>query len=112
MGALTDEEKNRSFRKSGVHDLVDKELRKMFWSFTLPGKAEGFDEIKFAWKPEPDCENYLKAWKAEMKLTQRGDDLQPGKWFKDNWGEWQGTLQRWRRAQNEFQKQANVAKAK
>merc|ERR1712232_62404 len=68
----------------------------------LPTKEEGFDEIKFVWNKEAESEKYLKAWKTEMKLTQRVDELQPGAWFKDNWSDWQGILQQWRRAQNDF----------
>merc|ERR1712176_95298 len=99
---LTAEEKNLWFRKHSVDDMLKKDLAQSFSGFTLPTKNEGFDEIKFAWQPADACAEYLKAWIAERKLTQRVEDLQPGSWFKDQWVEWTKLLQEWRKKHSDW----------
>ncbi|CAE8633146.1 unnamed protein product [Polarella glacialis] len=95
---LTEEEKKQCFRKTQLLDLAEKELAKSYASFALPAKAEGFDEISFAWSKEADCSKLLKDWVMEKKLTQRAEDLQPGAGFKEQYAIWQKTLSEWRKA--------------
>merc|ERR1712187_386068 len=71
-------------------------------NFTIPSKEEGFDEIRFAWQPLAQCEEHLKAWISEKKLTMKVDDLQPGNWFKDKWGDWQHQLQQWKKRHSQW----------
>merc|ERR1712226_1068065 len=99
---LTEQEKAICFSKADVEDLAQKDLSKFFGSFTLPDKAEGFDEVRFVWQKGPACEEYLKAWIKERKLTQRVEDLVPGDWFKEQVDLWTGVLQEWRNLHNDW----------
>merc|ERR1712190_445485 len=49
---LTDEEKKPNFYPTKVKDLTEVVLQSSYGNFTIPQKAEGFDEIKFAWQKE------------------------------------------------------------
>merc|ERR1712187_212326 len=82
---LSDREKSISFKKADVPDIDSKEFSKIFSTFTIPEKSEGFDEIRYVWQKAPACEEYLKKWIVERKLTERVEDLQPGQWFKEQW---------------------------
>merc|ERR1712187_717955 len=68
-----------------------------------PEKSEGFDEIRYVWQKAPACDEYLKKWIVERKLTERVEDLQPGQWFKDQLAEWTTVLAEWRRCQTDWQ---------
>lgn len=94
---LSEHEKSAWFPKLAKEDLTKKDLCRSFSSFSIPTKEEGFDELKFAWQPAPKATEYLKAWVAEKKLTQRIEDLQPGARFKEQLAEWNKALQDWRR---------------
>jgi len=89
-------------RKLPLPDINERVLSKAYADFSLPSKAEGFDEIAYAWQVEAECAKLLKAWVLEKKLTQRAEDLQPGEWFKGEWTKWQAALQEWRKIQHEF----------
>jgi len=89
------------FRPSETPDLSTKELA-AYANFTLPDKAEGFDDVKFAWSPKAKCEEHLKAWVTYRKRTMTVDDLQPGVWFKEEEAKWLKLLQDWRRKQSDF----------
>ncbi|CAE8633150.1 unnamed protein product [Polarella glacialis] len=99
---LTDEEKKQFYRKSTTKDLGEQVLAKAYASFSVPSKAEGFDDVTFAWQPEAACTSLLQAWVLEKKLTSRAEDLTPGESFKEAWTKWQKTLAEWRRRQTEY----------
>ncbi|CAE8633145.1 unnamed protein product [Polarella glacialis] len=99
---LTEEEKKLSYRKSNMPDLSDSVLASSYASFSVPSKAEGFDDVTFAWQPEAACTSLLQAWVLEKKLTSRAEDLTPGESFKEAWTKWQKTLAEWRRRQTEY----------
>merc|ERR1712151_47786 len=82
---LSDQEKNMWYRKAATPDLNEAALSSSFAGFSLPSAEEGFDSIRFDWKPEGDCTKMLKDWILEKKLTQRVDDLKPGAWFQEQW---------------------------
>jgi len=103
---LTEEEKALWFRKPTVPDLVPKELSKAFPIFSIPTSDEGFDEVRYIWKGEAESAEYLKTWIAERKLTERVEDLQPGRWFSEKHGERQRIFQDWRRKQSDHKKAA------
>merc|ERR1712125_284871 len=100
----TENEKEQWFLKPGKDegDLSFKDLSASFASFTLPTKEEGFDEIRYVWQKDEACAEYLKQWILEQKLTQRVEDLEPGAWFKEQWGEWHKVVQDWKQKQSDF----------
>merc|ERR1711937_1073162 len=67
---LTAEEKKLTFRKLAHPDMTTSNLASAFGSFTLPSKAEGFQEIKFVWSKQPDCEKKLKSWEMTKKAKE------------------------------------------
>eukprot|EP00928_Gymnodinium_smaydae_P094725 TRINITY_DN79_c0_g1_i4.p1 TRINITY_DN79_c0_g1~~TRINITY_DN79_c0_g1_i4.p1 ORF type:complete len:1012 (+),score=290.12 TRINITY_DN79_c0_g1_i4:68-3103(+) len=99
---LTAEEQKASFLKPYIEDLTQKDLSCNFAWFTLPTKEEGFDEIRYEWAQESACQEYLKAWIHERKLTQRFDDLQPGEWFQKQSADWNRLVGSWRRTQGQW----------
>jgi len=99
---LTEEEKSTVFLKTALPDLMERELAISYASFTLPSKAEGFDDITYAWQNEKKCAEHMKAWVMEKKLTNRAEDLTPGPEFKEAYAAWQKKLQEWRKVQQDF----------
>merc|ERR1712113_909362 len=49
---LSAEESAMWYRKHTVPDLTPSALAKSFADFSIPDKAEGFDEIKYVWQEE------------------------------------------------------------
>eukprot|EP00927_Polykrikos_kofoidii_P059626 TRINITY_DN54771_c0_g1_i1.p1 TRINITY_DN54771_c0_g1~~TRINITY_DN54771_c0_g1_i1.p1 ORF type:complete len:1177 (-),score=298.62 TRINITY_DN54771_c0_g1_i1:178-3618(-) len=94
---LTEEEKEVSFIKGDAEDLTKRDLAACFTRFTLPELAEGFDEVRYAWADQEGCDEHLKQWLCDKKLTQRVEDLTPGSWFKTILDEWHDLLHAWRR---------------
>jgi len=116
---LTAEEKNMWHKKQFIAvtpDLSQATLAKFYSSFTLPEKAEGFDDVKYVWQPQSECAKRLKGWIHERKLTQRVDDLEPGEWFRSNLSKWTKTLSDWKQKQQQWKdpakKKALLAKRK
>merc|ERR1712217_132285 len=104
---LTAEEKNCFFNNALTPDMDEKELGRIFGTFSLPDKAEGFDEIKYVWQNQAKSEEYVKAWVKTRKLNQRVEDLRPGSWFNEQWTEWDKLLQNWKHAHNTAKDPAN-----
>merc|ERR1712066_129815 len=111
---LTAEEKKMSFAKRDTKDLTPVVMSASFTKFTLPTKDDGFDDIKYEWSKGAKCDEYLKKWILERKLSMRIEDLQPSTWFNQQWAKWQTALKAWQSKLNEhksaLQKKA-VAKA-
>ncbi|MGB2203154.1 MAG: hypothetical protein ACPH5G_17620, partial [Pseudooceanicola atlanticus] len=42
--------------------------------FSLPTTAEGFNDVQYAWSKGTQCQDYLKKWVAERKLSLRVED--------------------------------------
>ncbi|CAJ1381712.1 unnamed protein product [Effrenium voratum] len=82
---LTDEEKKRWFSKQPVSALTMYVLNTTFQRYSLPDKAEAFEEVRWLWQKEDKAREYLKAWVQDRKLTSRVEDLQPGDWFLTKW---------------------------
>jgi len=91
---LTSEEKKTWFAKAPSEDLTKKDLAKSFPSFSLPEKGEGFHAVKHAWQKAAKAEEYVKAWISERKLTQRVEDLTPGRSFLVQTAEWNQVILR------------------
>merc|ERR1712039_658166 len=108
--ALTAEEKSCFFNNALTPDMDEKELGRIFGTFSLPEKSEGFDEVKFVWQNQAKSEEYLKAWVKTRKLNQRVEDLTPGSWFNEQWTEWDKLLQNWKHTQTTAKDPANKKK--
>merc|ERR1711957_889333 len=80
---LTDEEKQKWFLQKATSDLTERELSLHFAKFSVPSKAEGFDEVVFDWQKEGKVQEYLKTWLKERKKTIRAEDLTPSPWFQE-----------------------------
>jgi hypothetical protein len=97
---LTDDEKQLPFRPAVVPDLTEYVLNTTFTKFSLPEKAEGFDEIRYEFLKEGAmCKKFVRDWISDRKLTTRVEDIKPSEWFltsKKNWDksvlEWQAAL--------------------
>lgn len=105
---LTAEEKKQWFRKQAAPDLVPYVMSTSFTKFSVPTSDEGFDDINFEWYPADACQDYLKQWVRDRKLTTRVEDLQPSDWFMNKLKDWQKILQSWHQKQNQYK--ALVAK--
>jgi len=81
VAELTDEEKAKWFKTTFASDLSSKEMSASFGKFSIPTKAEGFDEIVFDWSDEKASTNFVKDYVQKAKITSRIDDLKPGEWF-------------------------------
>jgi len=99
---LTEEEKNLTHRKLAAKDLSEGSLAKCFGSFSLPEKAEGFDDVRYVWQNEADCVSYFEKWLMNMKRTQRAEGLEPSAWFKDQYAAWNKALNDWKKRQTEW----------
>merc|ERR1712137_516725 len=108
--ALTAEEKSCFFNNALTPDMDEKELGRIFGTFSLPEKSEGFDEVKFVWQNQAKSEEYIKAWVKTRKLNRRVEDLTPGSWFNEQWTEWDKLLQNWKHAHNTAKDPANKKK--
>merc|ERR1712190_617299 len=107
---LTAQEKSCFFNNALTPDMDEKELGRIFGTFTLPDKTEGFDEVKFVWQNQAKSEEYLKAWVKTRKLNQRVEDLKPGTWFNEQWTEWDKLLQNWKQVHASAKEAANKPK--
>merc|ERR1712194_613974 len=47
---LTEEEKNTWFRPTNPPEMQNKHIERNFTKFSVPEKAEGFDEVVFDWQ--------------------------------------------------------------
>eukprot|EP00928_Gymnodinium_smaydae_P051303 TRINITY_DN3482_c0_g2_i1.p1 TRINITY_DN3482_c0_g2~~TRINITY_DN3482_c0_g2_i1.p1 ORF type:complete len:884 (-),score=246.83 TRINITY_DN3482_c0_g2_i1:38-2689(-) len=104
---LDDEEKKVWYRKSEVPDISPDLLASSYSTFTLPGDDEGFDEVRYAWKPAGEAAERLRAWILARKKTQKVESLQPSQWFKDEHAKWQKAVKEWREV---FEKVKKAAK--
>jgi len=86
---LTEEERQLIHLKKPTSDLLPLDLGKCFHRISIPEVKEGFDNIKYEWANEEACKEYLTSWILKRKATQRLEDLQPGKFFREKSTEWQ-----------------------
>eukprot|EP00930_Biecheleria_cincta_P023397 TRINITY_DN16912_c0_g1_i1.p1 TRINITY_DN16912_c0_g1~~TRINITY_DN16912_c0_g1_i1.p1 ORF type:complete len:871 (-),score=228.44 TRINITY_DN16912_c0_g1_i1:111-2696(-) len=109
---LTEEEKQTVFRKTAIPDLSETDLLRSYQHFSLPAKAEGFDDVTYAWQEEKETAELFKAYVHEKKMNCRAEDLEPGADFKERWAKWGKTVQEWRRIQTDFKDPAKRKAAK
>merc|ERR1712217_860083 len=105
---LTPEEKALCFVKVTTPDLTPTTLNTSFGSFSVPDKAEGFDEIKFNWSAAAKSKEFLKSYILDKKATTRVEDITPSAWFKEKNASWEKSEQKWRKAVSDYK--ASIAK--
>lgn len=99
---LSADEKKMSFVKRDTKDLTPVVMSASFTKFTLPTKDEGFDDVKYEWTKGAKCDEYVKKWILERKLSMRVEDLQPSTWFNQQTAKWQTAVKSWHNKINEY----------
>ncbi|CAJ1406374.1 unnamed protein product [Effrenium voratum] len=96
---VSEQEQESWFQK--LSNDMENQVANTFGDFAIP-KEEGFEEVRFEWAPGHQCEETLRRWVLERKLTQRVQDLKPDNWFRDCQEAWQEHLARWKRRQEDW----------
>ena len=96
---LTEEDKKKVFRTKTV-DFGSTTLSKHLHQFSLPEKAEGFDEVRFVWDAAAKCKEHLRKWILEAKSTTLIEHLQPSPEFTAKFMAWQKHQLEWQQKQN------------
>merc|ERR1711957_1137892 len=89
---LTEEEKNTWFRPTSPPEMQNKHIERNFTKFSVPERAEGFDEVVFDWQGEAKAKEHFRAWLLDKKKTSRIEDLQPSQWYLDKLKAMQASL--------------------
>merc|ERR1740121_869371 len=92
---LTAEEKKQNFMNHELKDLIPPVLNDCFTKFTIPSKDDGFDDVKYEWTKGTKCQEYLKKWILDRKLSMPVESLQPSPWFSQQWAKFQTTTKFW-----------------
>jgi len=101
---LTEEEKKVWHRKQEISDLSQDMLAASFGKFSMPTKADGFDEVRFEWDKEASATKLFTEYVMELKRTTKVHDLPKTEWFKENWTKWKKEFQTWKAKQQEWKK--------
>merc|ERR1712203_804189 len=99
---LSDEEKKQFFIKKVTSDLTPFHLSTNFAKFSVPEKAEGFDDVKFSWADGAKSKAYLTNWIQKRKNSTRVEELVAGAWFRQKSAEWDKTVQQWHAKLNQY----------
>merc|ERR1719198_390336 len=73
-----------------------------FSFFSFPEEGDGFDKIIYAWQPAKAAAAILNDFVLSKKLTERVDDLVPGKWFLEEWKKWNLAVSSWKKLANDW----------
>mmetsp|Transcript_121530 Transcript_121530/g.343817 ORF Transcript_121530/g.343817 Transcript_121530/m.343817 type:complete len:817 (-) Transcript_121530:120-2570(-) len=92
---LTPEEEEILHAKSPNPDLTQQVLDKAFVHFSIPDKAEGFDEVRFEWQKEKVSKEYLHKFVVDRKRSAKIEGLQPSEWFKEQQADWTKKFKEW-----------------
>eukprot|EP00931_Biecheleriopsis_adriatica_P009178 TRINITY_DN110274_c0_g1_i1.p1 TRINITY_DN110274_c0_g1~~TRINITY_DN110274_c0_g1_i1.p1 ORF type:complete len:809 (+),score=207.76 TRINITY_DN110274_c0_g1_i1:48-2474(+) len=88
--------------RTKVPDMAEKSLASAYAKFSLPSRAEGFDEIRYEWQSEEEAREKLRKWVLERKARLVVDDLRPGAWFKSKLEAWKEARKSFRQGQMDF----------
>merc|ERR1711972_442083 len=105
---LDEEEKKLSYVKASTPDLTPGIFAKSFARFSVPEKAEGFDEIKLNWTKDAKCKEHVKNYVLAKKTTTRIEDLSPSDWFKQKLTQWESSVDKWHKKNRDYE--AAIAK--
>eukprot|EP00913_Durusdinium_trenchii_P033697 g31545.t1 len=81
-------------------EVTEEEERSFLERMTAAARRD--QDIVFAWQGEEGSAEYLKRWIADKKLVERVPDLRPNEWFREKLRQWQQTLSRWKRKQEDW----------
>jgi len=108
---LDAEEKKLSFRPVTVPDLAQNILNTAFTKFTLPEKADGFDDVRYEWlKDGAKAKKHVEEWIAARKLTSRVEEIQPSSGFYNIKKDWEKAVSDWHGALSKYK--SMIAKKK
>jgi len=107
---LTAEEKSVWFISKRVPDMMQATLSSSFGSFSLPQKDDGFDEIRYEWQKGPKCEEYMKKWILNRKLTTPMQELKPSMEFNKRLNDFKKVFVTWTSRQKTFKAMASKPK--
>merc|ERR1712039_388569 len=91
---LDAEEKATKFRTKRP-DITFQDHDTNFDKFSMPDKAEGFDELRFSWADEKKSKEYLKNYVIEKKISSRVPGLKPSAWFRERVAAWEKAVATW-----------------
>jgi len=109
---LTEEEKKLNHATKRGFDLSLPVMNSNFSKFSIPGAAEGFDDIQYEWQKAAPAAQYLKEWILNRKLTTRIDDIKPGQLFKEKQAEFKKLSKEWNDKLAAFKKGGSKKPAK
>eukprot|EP00435_Cladocopium_sp_Y103_P007352 s1653_g2.t1 len=90
------------FLPSSKMEVSDKVLAHELKNFSLPDKAEGFDEIRYEWADEAGAKAGLLQWLREQKARRIVEGLSPGEWFEKKFKDWKEMRRVFQNGQREF----------
>merc|ERR1711957_1101027 len=100
---LSTEEKQQWFLKSQTPDISASAMSASFKKFSLPSKAEGFDDIRYEWiKDAKKNASFLKDWVLGKKLTTRVESIKPSTWLQTENSKLLKQIQEWKTKSNEY----------
>merc|ERR1712151_85618 len=91
---LDDEENATKFRTKRP-DITFQDHDTNFDKFSMPDKAEGFDELRFSWADGKKSKEYLKNYVIEKKISSRVNGLKPSPWFREKVAAWEKAVANW-----------------
>merc|ERR1712039_875694 len=91
---LDAEEKATKFLKRRP-DITFFDRDSHFDKFSVPEKAEGFDELRFSWADAKKSKEYLKNHIIELKISSRVNGLKPTPWFRERVAMWEKAVATW-----------------
>merc|ERR1712176_1241921 len=92
---LDAEEKAQKFLKIRRPDLTFAQVAENFEKFSLPDKAEGFDEIRFSWANDKKSKEYLRNYVIEKKVSSRVQNIGATPWFKERVSAYEKEVATW-----------------
>ena len=90
------------FLPSGKTEVSERALAHDLRYFSLPSKAEGFDEIRYEWTDEETAKEKLLQWLRERKARQVVEGLTPGEWFNAKYEDWKKARRVFQNGQRDF----------
>merc|ERR1712194_565211 len=92
---LDADEKAQKFLKVRRPDLTFAQVADTFEKFSVPEKAEGFDEVRFSWGDTKKSKEYLRNYIIDQKIKSRVLKIGPTPWFRERVSAWEQGVATW-----------------